>query len=76
MQRLDENLITEQIIKNICIDLDSNQNLKDKNIAYGHFVLAKSYRKKQTKMEIKELSKGHEIFLIQIQLTNMLLITG
>ncbi len=63
LQRLDENLITEQTIKNINIDLNYNNNLKDKNIAYGHFLLAKSYRKKkQTKMEIKELSKGHKIF--------------
>ena len=63
LQRLDENLITEQTIKNINIELNNNEKLKDKNIAYGHFVLAKSYRKKkQTKMEIKELSKGHKIF--------------
>ena len=54
LQRLDENLITEKTIKNIYSDLNANQNLKDKNVAYGHFVLAKSYRKKkQTKMEIK-----------------------
>ena len=63
LQRLEDNLITDQTIKNIDNDLKANQNLKDKNIAYGHFVLAKNYRKKkQIKMEIKELSKGHEIF--------------
>ena len=48
LQRLDENLITEQTIKNINIELNNNKKLKDKNIAYGHFVLAKSYRKKKT----------------------------
>jgi len=63
LQRLDENLITDQTIKNICNDLDVNQNFNDKNIAYGHFVLAKNYRKKkEIKTEIKELSKGHKIF--------------
>ena len=63
LQRLEENLITEQTIKNIDKDLNMNQNFNDKNIAYGHFVLAKNYRKKKKiKMEIKELSKGHKIF--------------
>ena len=46
LQRLDENLITDQTIKNIDNDL-KNQNFNDKNIAYGHFVLAKNYRKKK-----------------------------
>ena len=63
LQRLEENSITEQTIKNIDKDLNMNQNFNDKNIAYGHFVLAKNYRKKKKiKMEIKELSKGHKIF--------------
>ena len=63
LQRLEENLITNQTIKNIESDLNFNKNLNDKNIAYGHFVLAKNYRKKkEIKMEIKELSKGHKIF--------------
>ena len=63
LQRLEENLITDQTIKNIYNDLNVNQNFNDKNIAYGHFVLAKNYRKKkEIKMEIKELSKGHKIF--------------
>ncbi len=63
LQRLEENLITEQTIKNIDKDLNMNQNFNDKNIAYGHFVLAKNYtKKKKIKMEIKELSKGHKIF--------------
>ena len=47
LQRLDENLITEQTIKNIDKDLNINQNFNDKNIAYGHFILAKNYRKKK-----------------------------
>ena len=47
LQRLDEDLITEEIIKKIDTDLKKNQNLKNKNIAYGHFVLAKYYRKKK-----------------------------
>tara|TARA_B100000963_G_scaffold255850_1_gene224462 strand:- start:2524 stop:3963 length:1440 start_codon:yes stop_codon:yes gene_type:complete len=63
LQRLDENLITNQTIKNIVNDLNINQNFNDKNIAYGHFLLAKNYRKKkEIKMEIQELSKGHKIF--------------
>ena len=47
LQRLDENLITDETIKNIDNDLNVNQNLKNKNIAYGHFVLANYYRKKK-----------------------------
>tara|TARA_Y100000816_G_scaffold191174_1_gene139305 strand:+ start:66 stop:1496 length:1431 start_codon:yes stop_codon:yes gene_type:complete len=63
LQRLDENLITEQTIMNIDKDLSVNRDFNDKNIAYGHFVLAKNYRKKkEIKMEIKELTKGHKIF--------------
>ena len=63
LQRLEENLITEKIIKKISNELSINKNLKDKNIAYGHFVLAKDYRrKKKINMEIKELSRGHKIF--------------
>ena len=63
LQRLDENLITEETIINIDKDLNVNRNFNDKNIAYGHFVLAKNYRKKkEIKMELKELSKGHKIF--------------
>ena len=63
LQRIEENLITEKVIKNIDNDLKINQNLNNKNIAYGHFVLAKNYRrKKKIKMEIKELFKGHKIF--------------
>ena len=63
LQRLDEDLITEEIIKKIDTDLKKNQNLKNKNIAYGHFVLAKYYRKKKNiDKELNELSKGHEIF--------------
>ena len=63
LQRLEENLITENIIKKISNELSINKNLKDKNIAYGHFVLAKDYRKKKKiNMEIKELSRGHKIF--------------
>ena len=49
LQRLEENLITNQTIKNIESDLNVNKNLNDKNIAYGHFVLAKNYRKKKKK---------------------------
>ena len=63
LQRLEENSITEQVIKDIDDDLKINQNSNDKNIAYGHFVLAKNYRrKKRIKMEIKELFEGHKIF--------------
>ena len=47
LQRLDENLITEQTIMNIDKDLSVNRDFNDKNIAYGHFVLAKNYRKKK-----------------------------
>ena len=47
LQRLEENLITDQVIKNIDNDLKINQNSNDKNIAYGHFVLAKNYRRKK-----------------------------
>ena len=63
LQRLEENLITDEIIKKINNDLKINQNFKNKNIAYGHFVMAKNYRKKkEINKEIKELSKGHKIF--------------
>ena len=63
LQRLQENLITEEIIKRIDDDLKINQNSKNKSIAYGHFVIAKNYRKKnETKKELIELSKGHKIF--------------
>ena len=63
LQRLEENLITEQIVKRIDDDLKRNQNTKNKNIAYGHFVIAKNYRKKnEIKKELIELSKGHKIF--------------
>ena len=63
LQRLQENLITEEIIKRIDDDLKINQNSKNKNIAYGHFVIAKNYRKKnEIKKELIELSKGHKIF--------------
>ena len=46
LQRLQENLITEEMIKRIDDDLKTNQNSKSKIIAYGHFVIAKNYRKK------------------------------
>ena len=63
LQRLEENLITEEIIKRIDEDLRINQNLTNKNIAYGHFIMAKNYRKKnEIKKELIELSKGHKIF--------------
>jgi len=63
LQRLEENLITEEIIKRIDDDLKTSQNTKNKNIAYGHFVIAKNYRKKnEIKKELIELSKGHKIF--------------
>tara|TARA_B100000963_G_C22624859_1_gene671808 strand:+ start:1718 stop:3151 length:1434 start_codon:yes stop_codon:yes gene_type:complete len=63
LQRLDENLITEEIIEKINEQLKFNKNTNDKNLAYGHFVLAKNYRKKkEISKELNELSKGHEIF--------------
>ena len=63
LQRLDENIIDEEIIKKIIKDIKIKKNLKSKNIAYGHFILANYYRKKkEINLEIKELSKGHEIF--------------
>ena len=63
LQRLDENIIDDEVIKKIINDIKGNQNLKSKNIAYGHFILANYYRKKkEINLEIKELSKGHEIF--------------
>ena len=63
LQRLDENFITDEIIKRIDNELKNNNNLKNKNIAYGHFLLANYYRKKKKiNLEIKELHKGHEIF--------------
>ena len=63
LQRLDKNFITYEIFKNINNHLKDNQNFSDKNIAYGHFILANYYRKKkEINLEIKELSKGHEIF--------------
>ena len=63
LQRLDENFITDEIIKRIDNELKNNNNLKNKNIAYGHFLLANYYRKKKKiNLEIKELYKGHEIF--------------
>ena len=49
LQRLDENFITDEIIKRIDIELKNNNNLKNKNIAYGHFLLANYYRKKKKK---------------------------
>ncbi len=63
LQRIEDNLVTDNTIEKIEQNLKTNQDLNDKNIAYGHFVLAKNYRKKKNiHMEIKELSKGHEIF--------------
>ncbi len=63
LQRLGENFISEETIKKINQELKFNKNLNDKNIAYGHFILAKNYRGKiEIKKEIKELSKGHQIF--------------
>ena len=63
LQRIDENFINDGIIKKITNHLKINQNLKSKNIAYGHFILANYYRKKKKiNSEINELSKGHEIF--------------
>ncbi len=63
LQRLEENLISDEIIKKIDNELKLNNKVNDKNIAYGHFVLAKNYRNKnEINLEIKELSKGHKIF--------------
>ena len=63
LQRLDENFITDEIIKRIDNEIKNNNNLKNKNIAYGHFLLANYYRKKKKiNLEIQELYKGHEIF--------------
>lgn len=63
LQRLNADLITEKIIKKIEKKLKNHSNTKNKNLAYAHFILAKNYRKKSDiEMEIKELSKGHEIF--------------
>ena len=63
LQRLNENFINDGIIKKIVNELKINQNLKNKNTAYGHFILANYYRKKKKiNSEMKELSKGHEIF--------------
>ncbi len=63
LQRLDKNFINDEIIKKIANELKNSQNLKNKNTAYGHFILANYYRKKkEISLEIKELSKGHEIF--------------
>ena len=47
LQRLDEDLITNETIKYINQEIKNEKNLKNKNIAYGHFVLAKNYRKKK-----------------------------
>ena len=63
LQRIDKNFITYEIFKKIDNDLKNNQNFSNKNIAYGHFILANYYRKKkEINLEIKELTKGHEIF--------------
>ena len=63
LQRLDKNFITYEIFKNINNHLKDNQNFSNKNIAYGHFILANYYRKKkEINLEIKELTKVHEIF--------------
>lgn len=63
LQRLDEDLITNETIKYINQEIKNEKNLKNKNIAYGHFVLAKNYRKKKNiKKELEELSLGHQIF--------------
>ncbi len=63
LQRIDKNFITYEIFKKIDNNLKNNQNFRDKNIAYGHFILANYYRKKkEINLEIKELTKGHEIF--------------
>ena len=47
LQRIDENFINDEKIKKIINHLKINQNLKSKNIAYGHFILANYYRKKK-----------------------------
>ena len=47
LQRIDENFINDDKIKKIINHLKINQNLKSKNIAYGHFILANYYRKKK-----------------------------
>ncbi len=63
LQRLDDNSVTEETIIKIENEIKFNKDSHDKNIAYGHFVLAKYYRKKnKINTEIKELSKGHKIF--------------
>ena len=63
LQRLDDSLISDDTIKKIKDQLKIKHNLKDKNIAYGHFILAKNHRKKnEIYKEIKELSEGHKIF--------------
>ena len=63
LQRLDDSLISNETIKQINNHLKIKSNLKDKNIAYGHFILAKNYRtKNEINKEIKELSVGHKIF--------------
>ena len=63
LQRLDDNSVTEETIIKIENEIKFNKDSHDKNIAYGHFVLAKYYRKKnKINMEIKELSKGHKMF--------------
>ena len=49
LQRLNENFINDGIIKKIVNELKINQNLKNKNTAYGHFILANYYRKKKNK---------------------------
>ena len=63
LQRLEDNFVTDEIIINIENELKSNKDFYDKNRAYGHFVLAKNYKKKNNiDMEVKELFKGHKIF--------------
>ncbi len=63
LQRIDKNFVTYEMFKKIDNDLKNNQNFINKNIAYGHFILANYYRKKkEINLEIKELTKGHEIF--------------
>ena len=55
LQRLDENFINDEIIKKISNELKNNQNIKNKNIAYGHFILANYYRKKENKLRNKTI---------------------